>query len=720
MRLRRHLLRVVAALVLGTLPVAAGIVVVLLYTTSGRLLLAREISTRLSRALNGRFEVGAIGGSFVSDLVLDRVVVRDTAGELLASLPHAEVRYRLPNLLGGRIIIDHVRLLQPVIYITKHPNRRMNYEDVLRLGLGPPGGPSPLVEFRDVRVVGGLLRLALPWSPPDTATTDELRAAALAADRARPGRVIEDSREGLRKVITFNPLTVTFRQLRVATPDHKPLAFVIDTLATRMSDPAITVTNLVAGGWTAGDSLKFTVTRGALPRTDFSGGGAVTWPRRIPLYDFRFDVPRLDLADLHWVSPLFPDLRGRARVIARSESDTRTDYDVRALSLSRGPTLVEGSVVAVTDGNRGLGVRDMDLRLTLLDLDDVRRYLDTLPLHGTLTGTVRGDGFLDDLNLDADVVFRDARVPGEAENHVAMQGRLSFGGRQGTVLHQVTVSASDLDLRSVRLLAPAVILHGRAQAEGTLDGPWRDVTFDGDLVHRDGERPESRASGTITLDTRGDTLGLDMDVELAPLSFEGIRPAFPALVSRGTLEGTVRTSGTLARLDVNANLHGEIGKVRAEGGVTLLPPRWGASRLQLVFNDLDLAALRGGGPATRLNGTLAADGLLDTLRAPEGTLDLGLGPSRIREFAFDTAIVRLAVHDSLIRLDTLDLRWPAGARPAPAPSAGAAATAEPFASPSPPTASASSIRSPSCSAAWRVTRPGAPARLKARPGSIWR
>ena len=42
--------------------------------------------------------------------------------------------------------------------------------------------------------------------------------------------------------------------------------------------------------------------------------------------------------------------------------------------------------MTITDRRRGLGVRDMNVRLAELDLDAVRPYLDTLPFYGTVTG----------------------------------------------------------------------------------------------------------------------------------------------------------------------------------------------------------------------------------------------------------------------------------------------------------------------------------------------
>ena len=54
----------------------------------------------------GQVKVGAISGSFLYDLTLEDLVVRDTAGALLADLPRVRVTYRLPNLLAGQVLLE--------------------------------------------------------------------------------------------------------------------------------------------------------------------------------------------------------------------------------------------------------------------------------------------------------------------------------------------------------------------------------------------------------------------------------------------------------------------------------------------------------------------------------------------------------------------------------------------------------------------------------------
>ena len=655
--MRRRVARFLFVTLLGSVAMVLGVVTSMILTPPGRDLLARTVSRMLDRVVLGHVEVGSISGSFLYDLVLEDLVVRDTSGVLLASLPRVRVGFTLPNLIAGQVVLSSVQLERPVIQLIKHRNGRMNYEEVLRLGKGAPGGKSPLVDFHDVRLSGGSLRIALPWNPDRSLKTQASKDSALQAERARPGRIIEESPEGLRRVILLSDLNTRLSRLRIATPDRKPFTIDLEALATRINDPAVTLRDAAGRVVLRGDSAVFSLSRGALPDTRFSGGGAVTWPRDTILYDFQVISPQVNLEDLRWVSPQFPSMIGSGVLTARSVSGIRNEYDIRDLRLRAGPQQVSGELVAMTDRRQGFGVRDMQLQLKDLDLDAVRGYLDTLPFYGTLTGSVSGSGFLKALDVRLDWAFADARVPGHPVTTIAGEGGVGARGKEGLVFTNFEVRSSDVDLRTVRLIAPAVILEGRLAANGTLDGPLRNVTFQGTARHHDGTRPPSVAVGLVHLDTRFETLGLATDVALEPLSFDGIRRAFPSLKSRGELRGRFQSAGTLSRLEVHSELAGELGNVQADGFATLQPPHWGAEDLLLQFSRLDLGALTGRDFPSALAGELRVTGSIDTLRAPEGEVELALTRSRVREWTIDSVFARGRSRDSMIQMDTAYAEW---------------------------------------------------------------
>jgi hypothetical protein len=655
--MRRRVARFFFVFLLGIVAMVLGVVTSMTLTPPGRNLLARTVSHALDRMLIGQVKVGAISGSFLYDLTLEDLVVRDTTGALLVDLPRVRVTYRLPNLLAKQVLLSSVTLDHPTIQLIKLRNGRMNFEEVLGLKKGPGGGTSPLIDFYKVKVTGGTLRIALPWNASGSLRTVAQRDSALDAERAKPGRLIEEGTDGLRRVILLSDLDARFARLRITTPDRQPFTVDIDSLATRVNDPAVTVTD--AGGRVRlhGDSAIFSLSRGSLPDTRFSGGGALTWPHDTTLFDFQVTSPSVNLDDLHWVSPDFPAMTGSGELAAKSESGARTAYDIRDLHLRNGEQRIDGALVAITDRKRGLGFRDMRVTLKNLDLDAARAYVDSLPFFGTLSGTIAGAGFLDAMDVTIDWAFADARVPGQPVSRIAGTGIVGSTRDSGLTFTHFVVRRSDVDLHTVRRLAPAVIIEGRLAAAGTLDGPLRNVTFRGNATQRDGDRPPSSAAGTVYLDTRSDSLSLTTDITFDPLSFEGIRRAFPSLKAQGEIRGPFRSQGKLSHLSVDADLRGDLGDVTAQGYVTLQPPRWGAEDLRLGFTRLDLAKLSGSRLSTALAGRLHATGRIDTLRAPDGDLELALGRSRVREWTIDSLYARGSVHDSVIRVDTAYAEW---------------------------------------------------------------
>jgi translocation and assembly module TamB len=655
--MRRQAARFLFVFVVGTIAMVLGVVTSMTLTPPGRDLLARTVSRMLDRIVTGTVRVGAISGSFIYDLTLENLVVRDTSGALLADLPRAKVSYRLPNLIAGQVVLSGLQLERPTIQLIKHRNGRMNYEEVLGIGKGSKGGKSPLVAFHNVKMTEGTLRIALPWNPPKSAVTEFSMDSALRAERAKPGRTIEQSPEGLRRVILLSDLSTRISRLQIATPDRKPFTIDLDSLATRVNDPAVTLRDAVGRVRIRGDSAVFSLSQGALPDTRFSGGGAVTWPRDTILFDFQVISPHVNLEDLRWVSPNFPSMTGRGVLAARSETGARTAYDIRDLHLRGLLGQVDGDLVTITDKRRGLGVRDMNLHLAGLDLDAVRPYLDTLPFAGKVTGTLAGSGFLNALDVSLEWAYTDASIPGNPLTTISGEGGVGASRDSGLTFTNFGIRQSDIDLRTVRRLAPAVIIPGRLMAVGTLNGPLRNVTFNGTAQHQDLDLPPSQLEGTVHLDTRYAVLGMTTDVALDPLSFEGIRRAFPSMKTRGEVRGHFRSQGTLESLSVDASLAGQIGTIDAHGFVTLRPPRWGAENLLLHFTTLDLAALTGRKIPSSLNGELSLTGITDTVNAPEGEIRLALARSRVREWTLDSVNAIAGLHDSVIRLDTAYAVW---------------------------------------------------------------
>ena len=143
-----------------------------------------------------------------------------------------------------------------------------------------------------MKLTEGALALAYPWP-----TGDIRRRASgerqVSAVRAIPGRIVSDTREGTKRVMTFSNLTAGIRRLRISTPDRKPLLVVVDTLETDASEPQLQLRQLQGTIEQQGDSLQVLADAERRCRArQATAEGMVSWPRDTIMWDFRADAQR--------------------------------------------------------------------------------------------------------------------------------------------------------------------------------------------------------------------------------------------------------------------------------------------------------------------------------------------------------------------------------------------------------------------------------------------
>lgn len=646
--------------VAGVLAAVLGALTALTWTTPGRALLTRVVNEEAGRLISGTLTIGSLSGNFVTGVAITDLVVRDTAGALLLSTPRAEFTFQLRSLLRGRFVFDAVTLDRPRLEIVQHRGGRLNYEEILRSGESTGDGPPTRLELRELRIQDGFVQISLPWNHPGQLTTDRARDSALAANRAVAGRRIVDGPEGLTGIRTIEGLTAHIPSLRISTPDRLPVRAVINSFAGRVSDPALDIRAMSGTLETAGDSLIFALARLELPGTTATGRGRVDWPRDTLLFNAEFEAPRLALADLRFINPDFPDYQGRARARLSASNGTLLRTAVTDLSVGDATSHLTGELVALAHLQRGLGFEGLALHLREIDLEAVRPYLDTLPMRGRLSGELEANGYFDDLDVRLDWVFRDAAVAGEPLSQLALVGRISTGGAAGFTFHDAEVPSADLDLATVRNLAPAVLLSGRLALRGRLDGPWTDAVFTGTMEHRDGGLPPSLAEGTFHLDTGGPVAWISADLQFTPLALAGLTTTWPVLAGQLPLQGRLQVDGFADSLALNVDLSGALGNLQARGGLRLDGPTPVMQDLQVFFDSLDLSKADTLAPPTLLQGSMLLNGTVDTAGVPEGDVVLLLGPGTIQDVAIDSARVRASVSSRLLALDSAEVHWAGG------------------------------------------------------------
>ncbi len=660
-RLPLAFVKALTIVLLGLFGTVAGSIAAVFLTPAGRGLAGRTLSEQLDQLVQGDVQVGAVGGPLWSGLDVDRLVVRDPAGNVVLEAGHLGVHYHLFDLLAGRFILTEVTVDGLRLVLEKHRDGHWNVQRILRPAQpGAVAGPTRLIRLQDLTIRNGEVRLYQPWNPPDSARTPRAAAAALAEERRHVGRDIEVGPEGYRKRTLFTDLGGRFQKLQISSPDHAPLHAEFDSLAVRVSDPVLDLRGAVGSAELKGETLTLDLSRASLPASHMAVKGSVSLGHGGPFFKLAVVASQVALRDLRGFVAGLPDFAGSAQATLHSHSTGRLTTVVENLDVRGRQGRATGRLTAVAGGNKELELNGLDLLLFGADPQAMSGWVDSIPLHGTLDGHVLANGPLSGLVVDADVIYRDSRVAGTPPNHLSILGRLQLGGAAGMVFDTLTMRESDLDLATVRVLVPSNPLMGRAAIEGTLVGPWRAFTWRGTAVHRDGDRPVSVMRGTVFLDTRGAVSAFDADVGLTPLVLEGLAGTWPDLPVGGSLRGTVHARGTMQRFDLDADLHGAPGHFEGSAIVSSEGEAWGFDSVDVRFDSLDLVAFGYPTLHTQLLGTIAGGGRIDPAQPSLGHLLITLGAGWIREVPIDSARFAIVSDPTTLVIDTAFVRWPSG------------------------------------------------------------
>jgi hypothetical protein len=643
----RHSLAAALWLVAGLLASFLGALSALVDTGAGRQLLTRVAVGALKHVVDGTVEIGDVRGALLTGVTLRNVRVFDPETTLVAALPRVDATFNPFDLAAGRVVLLALELRQPVFNVVQHRNGRLNVQDVLRLGRpsAGPQGPKTLIVFRNVRIEQGTLTLR----------TQERSAGDVA------GREIDPlERDGRRRIRRFEHLDARFATLLISSPRQPGIHIDIAHLAVTSTDPEFALTDVVGRLAVVGDSLAVDLSRMDLPASRLSGRGNVRWPRDTLLYDLTVRVDFAALGDLHFLTPRFPRdavLRGGVRV--RSHGGRLLEVGLDPLDVRYGGGTLTGRLTAVSAADSGLvAVNGAELVARDFDLDFPRALVDTLPFYGRLSGHTTADGPTNALALEVDWTFRDSLVAGWPVSRLRGNGEIDLRAPDGMRFQPFYVASATVDFGTIRLLAPAVALHGELGAAGTLTGGLHNARFTGTLSHRDGERPTSMVSGTVGLDTRTDTIRLFADVRADSLSFDGLRGSFPGLLLRGAVTGPISLDGTLAALESHADLASSAGAVRVDGVLTLLASRSGVRDFTLRAHDIDLARWVARAPRSRLSFTIAGALERDSAAPPVGALTGTLSRSSLAGAALDTGQTALHFAGGRVYVDSLRIGRP--------------------------------------------------------------
>ncbi len=623
---------------------ALGAVGAGLRTDAGRDVLTRYGVALLNQVVHGTAVVGEVTGTLTDGIEARDVVIRGEDGTLLAHLPEVTIRYRMLDLLTGRIALGRVVLNKPRISIVKQASGRFNYEEVLGLGGPGGGGRKPLVAFRDAEIRDGTVVIRTPTEATNDTSIE-----------------IESGPGGLMRIRRLDDLDAIVSYARVSSPfeGENALRFDIDELSARFSDPQLDVRSLRGRLEIDGDSIVLDLSRFVLPGSETTLKGVLRWPDGPLLLALELDADRLAVEDARpFVDGLPWGLEGSGHLSLLSLDRERIRVRISPLRLAGpdGGGNISGRFGIVAHEGQGWTLEDTELSFDSLALDYLRPMVDSIPFAGRVWGDLVAAGPSDSLDTRLQLWFRDSLVEGMPQTFVRGSGAMGLGG--GIRFAGFRIDSSDIDLVTVHRLLPAVGLKGQLMLRGLLNGPWRDVTFAGVIQHRDGGLPESVALGSVRLDSRTDTVGVWADLALDSLNFAGINRSYPGVPERGVFGGQLRLNGYADSLAFRADVSGLPGRVISEGVLTLVSGTMAVHDLAADFRRLNVQALEFASPPTELYGSVSGEVVSHGYTGLLGGLSFALDTSFVAETPLDrvTGVVRFA--DSMIHLDSLEVRGP--------------------------------------------------------------
>ncbi len=631
-------LAVMAAWVAG---VTLGFAGAALRTQGGRLAVVAWALEAANRAVMGSVEVGDVGGSFLRGLELRDVTVSTEDGSPVLRAELVGIGYGVREFLRGRIVFGELRLFRPEITVVQtRSGTPFNFETLLPSDSGAEPTPGRLIAFGDVTISDG--RIVVKTPAPDT---------TVAVREREPGP------DGPLQVRRFERLDARLDYLRVSSPRRDdPILVEVARLRTDVSDPVLSVWDLRGTARVWRDSLGLALDRIELPHTEGDLEGTVTWIAGALGIDLEGRVSPAETDDVLGLVPALPaGLRGQARFQTRTQGNDAVafagyDLDVRGRDGGR----LRGRLGMVVGPGARWAFRETALDLDDFDLEYVRGYLDTLPFVGRVTGRVSADGPAERVTLELDAAFRDLLVEGEPVSRARGTGIVTVS-EEDFVFRGFTIREADISLATVQRLVPAMLLRGRLAGSGVLNGPWLNATYEGRLTHRDAPLPESAATGRLTLDARGDRLGVWTELAFDSLRLEGLHSSFEGLDLRGAWHGTVALAGFVDSLALRGRVEGDAGVLEAEGALFFLEDASGAHQLDVRTERLDLERLSPAFPNTVLSGAMVGSGGFAAGEAYPFRAAVSLGRSSVQRIDLDTATAVAVLAPSRVNFDTLSI-----------------------------------------------------------------
>lgn len=635
--------------------VAAGVVAFFVYLTrssSGQDMVLERVMARIEELVDGEVEVARLTSTgLLRNATLHDIRIGGVDGRPLVEMDSLAVEYSLSDLLESRFVFSNVELWNPVVSVVRTSADSMfNASVILGLGKSEPDSLEPMeagvaprttrVSLSQVSVHGGRVRVLYP-----------LREAAV-DERVR---TVPDPNGGLLRSLTFTQFEARFSVVDLMGPELDGPRFGIESLSLEgdlWSDPVHL--NELSGLVELRDG-RVLVTADSLGLPGSTGTALATIDTRAdggPSLSVDATMSPLSLADFRWLVPEAPDATGGGRFAAELDAQgLAIRWEDSDLAFTQGSLSGRGAYRRPRVG--GWRVEEAALEMVGFPLTVIEAFLgDSLPIQGSLTGTVDLDGSAQALDVGGRLVLSgDPRAP--RATGASFEGTLHLAAPLGATGLQIDFLSLDYGL--VSALAPQIQISGVGPATVAVDGRLdAGLGLDARLSAADASSTTSSvdARGTIR-ETPGGELSVDLQLSLDPLSFSPLITSRDGRFRLGAVTGSVRAQGPLSNVQAVADLQTELGSLQITSRFDLADPFAGYH----VTADGDGFGLDGLFPqlpqGTLASGRLVFDGVGGDVGTARVQGSMEIGRSRLGVLAVDTVHAGLQLANGMLTFDTL-------------------------------------------------------------------
>lgn len=655
------------------LVIGAGIVGAFVAATQGargRDFIRRVVEAQLGRTMQGTVHLGTLGGSFITDLTVDTLEIRDPDDSVFAAAGPIRLTFDPRDLMDGRLFVRTVEVSRPRVHFRRGFDDRWSTERIWPRKPGPRRPRSrasfgSLLVLEQVTVREGEFALTMPWAPADSLRGARLDAVVQSALADPIAGVRRAGGRRFTRTYRWSEIAADVPRIRLLHPDSAGRHITIARLDAVESNPPFAFRDLRGEFHWKGDSMRFDLARFALTNSSGRASGRIVLHRGEPAeYRIHVEGDSVALSDVAWISPSLPtEGTGRMTLEIRNEEKSSSvfEYAITGMDIRAHRSRVRGRMTWVIGGPVAI-MKDVDLEAAPLDFALIERFNQgplAYPFAGRITGRLRGRGgplnrFVID---DARMLWRDGNVPGAVAQGRA-SGELDILEPANATFRGFDVALDSFDLRTIQAVNPDFpLLRGTVAGTARLDSSWLDMRFSqADLVHRDGDLTPSRFTGAGRITSGEVEMAYDVALDAQPLAMTTLATSFPDIPLRGDFFGPLKVRGTLHDLFVEADLEGDAGRIATNTLVDMELPRYrlvGETR----FTAIDPRVALGDAtvPSGELTARLTTDIAFDSLADLAGSATLALDRSSLEGVRIFVGDARMRFGDGLMRLDTLHL-----------------------------------------------------------------